>query len=72
MTPPPYSWMNFSAGSRACVGKQLALTEMKTIIITLLKNYSFKCEDEGKLLYYKSFSYGLHNVKFYIKKNDSK
>jgi cytochrome P450 len=26
ISPEPYTWMNFSAGFRSCVGKQLALT----------------------------------------------
>jgi cytochrome P450 len=47
-----------------CVGKQLALTEMKTLLATLISLYDFRCDDSQKLLEYREFSYSLCNVSF--------
>lgn len=59
--------MNFSSGPRSCVGRQLALTEMKIIIITLLSRYDFKLDDSDKIFEFKEFAFNLSNVKFEAK-----
>jgi cytochrome P450 len=38
--PKPFTWLTFSAGARSCLGKQLALTEIKIIIIQILRKYT--------------------------------
>ena len=45
INPEPYTLMNFSAGSRSCVGKQLALTEQKIILTSLINFYEIKVDD---------------------------
>jgi cytochrome P450 len=37
--PEPFTFMNFSAGTRGCVGRQLAMTEMKTFLAMLVNGY---------------------------------
>jgi cytochrome P450 len=66
-TPEPYTWMNFSAGARGCVGRLLAMTEMKTALTTLMTSYDLKIKDEGKRLKFIGFGVQLENVKFYLK-----
>lgn len=44
--PEPFTWMNFSAGSRNCIGRQLAWTEMKIILSTLIAGYELEIEDK--------------------------
>ena len=67
-SPEPYTWMNFSAGSRSCVGKQLALTEIKLMIITLVSLYDLKLDDSDKVFKFKEFAYKISNVKFEAKR----
>ena len=40
--PKPFSWLTFSAGPRSCIGKQLAMLEMKLIAIHLLRKYEME------------------------------
>jgi len=35
-----YTLMGFSAGSRACIGKQLAMIETKIAVVKLFQRYS--------------------------------
>lgn len=42
--PKPFSWLTFSAGPRSCIGKQLALSELKIIAIQLLRKYDMSME----------------------------
>ena len=41
-TTEAYSFIPFSAGTRSCIGKYLALMETKLIIIYLLNNFEFE------------------------------
>lgn len=59
--------MNFSAGFRSCVGKQLALTDMKTLLIVLFSNYDLKYDDSKKQLLFKEFAYKMADVIFQIR-----
>ncbi|CAN8241278.1 unnamed protein product [Cochlearia groenlandica] len=39
---PSYKYMAFNAGPRACLGKHLALLQMKLVAIEIIQNYDFK------------------------------
>jgi cytochrome P450 len=41
-TVKPFTWLTFSAGQRSCLGKQLALLELKIIVIQILRRYEIK------------------------------
>ncbi|PSN53853.1 Cytochrome P450 4C1 [Blattella germanica] len=38
----PFAFLPFSAGARSCLGMKYAITEMKTLISYILRNYSIK------------------------------
>lgn len=40
-----YAYLPFSAGSRSCIGQNLALIFVKTILIELLGRYEFKVKN---------------------------
>jgi cytochrome P450 len=45
----PSAWrhlLTFGAGPRNCIGFRLAVTEMKAILFTLIRTYSFSIETE--------------------------
>ncbi|CAA7047261.1 unnamed protein product [Microthlaspi erraticum] len=46
---PSYKFMAFSAGRRACVGKHLALLQMKMIAVEVIQNYDFKIVEGHKI-----------------------
>ncbi|CAA7047259.1 unnamed protein product [Microthlaspi erraticum] len=46
---PSYKFMAFSAGPRACVGKHLALLQMKMIAVEVIQNYDFKVVEGHKI-----------------------
>ncbi|KAK9108566.1 hypothetical protein Syun_024577 [Stephania yunnanensis] len=39
---PPYKFMTFNAGPRICLGKEVAFTQMKMAVATLIYNYCFE------------------------------
>ena len=45
----PYAWAAFGHGPRACIGKALALLNLKTIIIELVTKFDFDVVDKGKV-----------------------
>lgn len=59
--------MNFSAGSRSCVGKQLALTEQRIILATFANFYQIKVDDSNKEMAFCEFAYNLKKVRFWIR-----
>ncbi|KAL2907205.1 Noroxomaritidine synthase [Bienertia sinuspersici] len=45
---PPYKFLSFNAGPRTCLGKEVALTQMKMVGATLIHNYKFHIVDGHK------------------------
>jgi cytochrome P450 len=55
--PKPYTWLTFSAGARSCIGKQLALTEIKIILIQMLRKFKMSMETTDLIMKMHNFSY---------------
>jgi len=65
--PEPFTFMSFSAGTRSCVGRQLAMTEMKTFLAILVNDYDVNVtEKKDKKIAFTSFAITLENVDFCI------
>ncbi|KAM7266808.1 hypothetical protein ACFE04_008974 [Oxalis oulophora] len=47
---PSYKFTAFNLGSRACVGKDTALVQMKMVAIAVLKNFQIKVEEGNNVL----------------------
>jgi cytochrome P450 len=45
----PYAWAAFGHGPRACIGKAMALLNMKTILLELVTHYDFEPVFKGKV-----------------------
>ncbi|KAF9445293.1 cytochrome P450 [Macrolepiota fuliginosa MF-IS2] len=45
----PYSLMTFFAGPHACIGKTMAIMEMKTVLSSLIANFEFDLAYEGQV-----------------------
>jgi len=39
---PSFKFLAFNAGPRSCIGKQLAMTLMKIVVVEILQNYDIK------------------------------
>ncbi|XP_010479164.1 PREDICTED: alkane hydroxylase MAH1 [Camelina sativa] len=46
---PSYKFLSFNAGPRTCLGKNLAMTLMKTVIVKILQNYEIKVVSGQKI-----------------------
>ena len=46
----PYAFQAFSGGPRVCIGKGLAMLELKTMLIELVKNFNFESVGEDMVL----------------------
>ncbi|ESQ29662.1 hypothetical protein EUTSA_v10023422mg [Eutrema salsugineum] len=46
---PTYKYMAFNSGPRLCLGKHLALLQMKIVALEIIKNYDFKVIDGQKI-----------------------
>ncbi|CAL1358145.1 unnamed protein product [Linum trigynum] len=44
---PSYKFMTFLAGARTCLGKNMAITQVKSLASALLWNYKFELIDDG-------------------------
>ncbi|KMZ74783.1 hypothetical protein ZOSMA_122G00510 [Zostera marina] len=42
---PSYKFMSFNSGPRSCLGKDIAMTQMKIMAVTLLQNYKIEAVD---------------------------
>jgi len=51
------SLFTFSRGNRNCVGQSLAMSELYSVVPTLLARYHFEIVDEGELVNILSFKY---------------
>lgn len=56
-SPQPFTWLTFSAGARSCIGKQLALMELKIILVQMLRKYNLKMETQDLVMKLRNFSY---------------
>jgi cytochrome P450 len=55
-TTHPWQWNPFQGGPRICLGKRMAMLEMKFVLACLLARYSFRVVDEPKLVFSVSVS----------------
>ncbi|CAA7034501.1 unnamed protein product [Microthlaspi erraticum] len=46
---PSYKFMAFNAGPRACLGKHLAMVQMKIIAVEVIQKYDFKVVEGHKI-----------------------
>jgi cytochrome P450 family 6 len=46
---PAFTWIPFGEGPRACIGLRFALLQSKVGLVTLLKNYNIKLNQNTKL-----------------------
>ncbi|KAF8346059.1 cytochrome P450 [Amanita rubescens] len=47
---PNYSFLSFIAGPHACIGKTMAIMEMKAILASLINNFSFEPSYAGQVI----------------------
>ncbi|KAL2907270.1 Alkane hydroxylase MAH1 [Bienertia sinuspersici] len=47
---PAYKFFVFSAGPRTCLGKDMALTQMKLVVATIIQNYVIKEVEEHEVV----------------------
>ncbi|CAH2075977.1 unnamed protein product [Thlaspi arvense] len=46
---PSYKFLSFNAGPRTCLGKEVALTQMKSVAVKIIQNYEMKIV-EGQII----------------------
>ncbi|KAG2244525.1 hypothetical protein Bca52824_093612 [Brassica carinata] len=46
---PSYKFLSFNAGPRTCLGKEVALTQMKSVAVKIIQNYEIKLVDGQKI-----------------------
>ena len=45
VNPEPFTFMNFSGGTRSCVGKQLAMNEMRVLVTAIVTGFDVQVND---------------------------
>ncbi|KAG2238682.1 hypothetical protein Bca52824_092076 [Brassica carinata] len=45
---PSYKFLSFNAGPRTCLGKEVALTQMKSVAVKIIQNYEIKMVEGQK------------------------
>ncbi|EOA12720.1 hypothetical protein CARUB_v10028124mg [Capsella rubella] len=45
---PTFKFLAFNGGPRSCLGKQIAMIQMKTVVVEILQNYDIKVAKEQK------------------------
>ncbi|KAF8045313.1 hypothetical protein N665_5201s0001 [Sinapis alba] len=46
---PSYKFLSFNAGPRTCLGKEVAMMQMKTVAVKIIQNYVIKVVEEHKV-----------------------
>ncbi|KAJ4881262.1 hypothetical protein Rs2_38317 [Raphanus sativus] len=46
---PSYKFLSFNAGPRTCLGKEVAMTQMKTVAVKIIQNYEIKIVEGHKI-----------------------
>ncbi|PRP88347.1 hypothetical protein PROFUN_03261 [Planoprotostelium fungivorum] len=46
----PYANLTFLAGPKNCIGHKFALTEMKALLVCIIRNFSFEEDEPGKVI----------------------
>jgi cytochrome P450 len=44
-TVPRHAWKPFGAGPQACLGKDLAMDELRVIVLLTVRSFDFECAD---------------------------
>jgi cytochrome P450 family 110 len=65
--PEPFTFICFSLGMRGCLGRLLAMTEIKTVLATFINSFDLKIKDEGKRMKMVAFVVTMQNVRFFMK-----
>ncbi|KAH9885148.1 cytochrome P450 [Xylariomycetidae sp. FL2044] len=64
--------LTFGAGKRICLGKQIALVELKKIVATLLLRYEFELLDPKRYTVQNSWFFRQHGIDVRLKRRSSK
>ena len=46
---PSFKFLSFNAGPRTCLGKEVAMTQMKTVAMKIIQNYEVKIVEGHKI-----------------------
>ncbi|KAG2244528.1 hypothetical protein Bca52824_093615 [Brassica carinata] len=46
---PSYKFLAFNAGPRTCLGKEVAMMQMKTVAVKIIQNYNIKVVEGHKV-----------------------
>jgi cytochrome P450 len=68
----PYAFQAFSSGPRVCIGKGLAMLEFKSLLVEIVRKYTFEAVEEKLVLenYLTLRPKGGYRVKFKILEED--
>ncbi|XP_010510801.1 PREDICTED: alkane hydroxylase MAH1-like [Camelina sativa] len=67
---PSYKFLAFNSGPRTCLGKNLALSQMKIVAVNIIRNYEFKIVEGQKIEQGASMILSMkHGLKVTVSKN---